>query len=79
MEVTVQGFNSLREWWSWCRWLSGLPGGEGYGLVQLARRQRNAGTTASGVRKILLKRNGWLVAFGLAHATLLYFGDFLGA
>jgi uncharacterized membrane protein YeiB len=51
----------------------------GYGLVQLARRQRNAGTTPSGVRKILLKRNAWLVAFGLAHATLLYFGDFLGA
>jgi uncharacterized protein len=51
----------------------------GYGLVQLARRQRNAGTTASGVRKILLKRNAWLIAFGLIHATLLYFGDFLGA
>lgn len=51
----------------------------GYGLVQLARRQRNSGTTASGVRKVLLKRNAWLVAFGLAHATLLYFGDFLGA
>ncbi|NEA37061.1 DUF418 domain-containing protein [Streptomyces sp. SID13031] len=51
----------------------------GYGLVQLARRQRNSGTSPSGVRKILLKRNAWLVAFGLAHATLLYFGDFLGA
>ncbi|WP_328322701.1 DUF418 domain-containing protein [Kribbella sp. NBC_00382] len=51
----------------------------GYGLVQLARRQRNSGTSVSGVRKILLKRNAWLVAFGLAHATLLYFGDFLGA
>jgi uncharacterized protein len=51
----------------------------GYGLVQLARRQRNSGTSASGVRKILLKRNAWLVAFGVAHATLLYFGDFLGA
>lgn len=51
----------------------------GYGLVQLARRQRNSGTTASGVRKILLKRNSWLIAFGLVHATLLYFGDFLGA
>ncbi|GAA0937124.1 DUF418 domain-containing protein [Kribbella koreensis] len=51
----------------------------GYGLVQLARRQRNSGATPSGVRKILLKRNAWLVAFGLAHATLLYFGDFLGA
>ncbi|WBQ02503.1 DUF418 domain-containing protein [Kribbella sp. CA-293567] len=51
----------------------------GYGLVQLARRQRAAGTTATGVRRILLKRNAWLAVFGLVHATLLYFGDFLGA
>ncbi|MFI7060847.1 DUF418 domain-containing protein [Kribbella sp. NPDC050124] len=51
----------------------------GYGLVQLARRQRSAGATTSAVRRILLKRNGWLIAFGLVHATLLYFGDFLGA
>ena len=51
----------------------------GYGLVQLARRQRSAGATPRAVRRILLKRNGWLIAFGLVHATLLYFGDFLGA
>ncbi|MER7250031.1 DUF418 domain-containing protein [Kribbella sp. NPDC000426] len=51
----------------------------GYGLVQLARRQRTSGATPGAVRRILLKRNGWLVAFGLLHATLLYFGDFLGA
>jgi uncharacterized protein len=51
----------------------------GYGLVQLARRQRAAGATTGAVRRILLKRNAWLIAFGLAHATLLYFGDFLGA
>jgi uncharacterized membrane protein YeiB len=51
----------------------------GYGLVQLARRQRAAGATTGAVRRILLKRNGWLIAFGLVHATLLYFGDFLGA
>jgi uncharacterized protein len=51
----------------------------GYGLVQLARRQQTSGATPSAVRRILLKRNGWLVAFGLLHATLLYFGDFLGA
>ncbi|WP_433168328.1 DUF418 domain-containing protein [Kribbella sp. CA-247076] len=51
----------------------------GYGLVQLARRQRSAGATTGTVRKILLKRDGWLIAFGLLHATLLYFGDFLGA
>jgi len=51
----------------------------GYGLVQLARRQRAAGASTGAVRRILLKRNGWLIAFGLVHATLLYFGDFLGA
>ncbi|MEU4601627.1 DUF418 domain-containing protein [Kribbella sp. NPDC023972] len=51
----------------------------GYGLVQLARRQRSAGVAPSAVRRILLKRNGWLIAFGAVHATLLYFGDFLGA
>jgi uncharacterized protein len=42
----------------------------GYGLVQLARRNGN---------RVLLRRNAALVAFGLVHATLLYFGDFLGA
>ena len=51
----------------------------GYGLVQLARRQRIVRRLAGAVRRILLKRNGWLIAFGLVHATLLYFGDFLGA
>ncbi|MEV5962419.1 DUF418 domain-containing protein [Kribbella sp. NPDC051952] len=51
----------------------------GYSLVQLARRQRSAGATPGAVRRVLLKRNAWLIAFGLVHATLLYFGDFLGA
>ncbi|MFD7156985.1 DUF418 domain-containing protein [Kribbella sp. NPDC059898] len=51
----------------------------GYGLVQLARRQQASGATNSAVRRILVKRNAWLIAFGLVHATLLYFGDFLGA
>ncbi|NIK60379.1 DUF418 domain-containing protein [Kribbella shirazensis] len=51
----------------------------GYGLVQLTRRQRAAGATTGAVRRILVKRNAWLIAFGLVHATLLYFGDFLGA
>jgi uncharacterized protein len=48
----------------------------GYGLVQLTRRHRAAGTDE---RPILLRRNLALIGFGLAHATLLYFGDFLGA
>ncbi|MEU7842062.1 DUF418 domain-containing protein [Micromonospora sp. NPDC049114] len=45
----------------------------GYGLVQIARRQGENG------RRILLRRNAALIVFGLCHATLLYFGDFLGA
>ncbi|GIH13022.1 DUF418 domain-containing protein [Rugosimonospora africana] len=48
----------------------------GYGLVQLARRHEAAGTDA---RRILLRRNAFLLGFGVLHGTLLYFGDFLGA
>jgi uncharacterized protein len=51
----------------------------GYGLVQLATRQQVAGATPGRVRSILLRRNAWLVLFGLVHAALLYSGDFLGA
>ncbi|MER7276236.1 DUF418 domain-containing protein [Dactylosporangium sp. NPDC000244] len=42
----------------------------GYGLVQLARRNAD---------RVLLRRNALLLGFGAVHATLLYFGDFLGA
>ena len=42
----------------------------GYSLVQLARRNGPG---------VLLRRNAALVVFGLVHATLLYWGDFLGA
>lgn len=48
----------------------------GYGIVQLARRHRAKGIPP---RRILLRRNAWLIVFGFVHATLLYFGDFLGA
>ncbi|WP_370944190.1 DUF418 domain-containing protein [Amycolatopsis sp. cg5] len=51
----------------------------GYGLVQLARRQERAGAEPGQVRSVLLRRNAWLVGFGLVHGVLLYFGDFLGA
>ncbi|MQY05877.1 DUF418 domain-containing protein [Actinomadura macrotermitis] len=51
----------------------------GYGVVQLARRQDAAGVPPGRVRSILMRRNLWLVAFGFAHAALLYYGDFLGA
>lgn len=51
----------------------------GYSLVQLARRQEAAGASRAEVRSLLLRRNGWLIVFGLFHAALLYFGDFLAA
>jgi uncharacterized membrane protein YeiB len=51
----------------------------GYGLVQLATRQHAAGATPDRIRAVLVRRNLWLVVFGLAHAALLYYGDFLGA
>ncbi|WP_199038106.1 DUF418 domain-containing protein [Glycomyces salinus] len=51
----------------------------GYGLVQLATRQERAGATPAQVRSVLLRRNVWLLAFGVAHGILLYSGDFLGA
>lgn len=51
----------------------------GYGMVQLARRQEAAGASPSQVRALLRRRSAWLFVFGFVHATLLYFGDFLGA
>ncbi|MCM3920835.1 DUF418 domain-containing protein [Frankia sp. AiPs1] len=48
----------------------------GYSLVQLARRRA---TDRDGGRRVLLRRNACLIGFGFVHATLLYFGDFLGA
>jgi uncharacterized membrane protein YeiB len=47
----------------------------GYGLWHMHRRGERSGTGDAA----LWRRNAWLVAFGLAHATFLYFGDFLGA
>ncbi|MFD7025572.1 DUF418 domain-containing protein [Promicromonospora sukumoe] len=51
----------------------------GYGLVQLAARQDAAGASPREVRRILVRRNAWLLAFGAAHGLLLNAGDFLGA
>ncbi|MGK5739693.1 DUF418 domain-containing protein [Micromonospora sp. URMC 103] len=51
----------------------------GYGLVQFARRQDAAGLPPGAVRALLVRRNAWLFAFGLAHGVLLYSGDVLGA
>lgn len=51
----------------------------GYGLVQFARRQQTAGASPAAVRRVLVRRNGWLFAFGAVHGVLLFSGDILGA
>ncbi|QVQ51839.1 DUF418 domain-containing protein [Spiractinospora alimapuensis] len=51
----------------------------GYGMVQLFLRQRNAGASESDARRVLRRRNWWLLGFGLVHAALLFVGDILGA
>ena len=43
----------------------------GYGMIQLALRQQAAGKTPHEVRTLLLRRNFWLLIFGLVHGILL--------
>ena len=51
----------------------------GYGMVQLFRRQIDAGTPVKVARRLLRRRNLWLLVFGFVHAALLWYGDVLGA
>ncbi len=51
----------------------------GYGIVQLYSRQLAAGTEPAAARRILRRRHWWMLAFGFAHAALLWYGDILGA
>jgi len=51
----------------------------GYGLTQILSREHERGTDWKGVRRLLVSRNLWLIAFGAAHGVLLFFGDILGA
>ncbi len=51
----------------------------GYGIVQLYRRQQEAGVSHQDARRLLRKRHWWMVAFGFVHALLLWHGDILGA
>ena len=50
----------------------------GYGMVQLYRRQRAAGTSERRAVSLLRRRSLWLLAFGAVHAALLMAGDILG-
>ncbi|PJJ72645.1 putative membrane protein YeiB [Diaminobutyricimonas aerilata] len=51
----------------------------GYGIVQLYRRQREAGADRRRARRLLRRRHWWMIAFGAVHAGLLWMGDILGA
>ncbi|WP_157930424.1 DUF418 domain-containing protein [Glycomyces xiaoerkulensis] len=49
----------------------------GFGFAVMASRMSARGMGAKGVRKVLRRRSWWLIAFGFAHACLLFFGDIL--
>lgn len=51
----------------------------GYGIGVVLRRRAAAGVPWAGCRADLLRRAGWLVAFGAAHIVLLWEGDILTA
>lgn len=49
----------------------------GYGMAQIYRRRIAEGRAWRWVRSLLRRRALWLIVFGLAHVTLLFFGDIL--
>lgn len=50
----------------------------GYGITQILLREQAAGASWPAARGLLLRRNGWVIAFGAVHGVLLFFGDVLG-
>ncbi|MEU6858235.1 DUF418 domain-containing protein [Glycomyces sp. NPDC046736] len=51
----------------------------GYGLARLADRRMESGADWPTARRLVRRRSAWLLAFGFAHALLLFFGDILAA
>ncbi|MFS0699646.1 DUF418 domain-containing protein [Cellulomonas sp. 179-A 4D5 NHS] len=51
----------------------------GFGIATMATRLAARGADRRGVRRVLARRSGWLVAFGFLHAVLLFGGDILAA
>ncbi|GAA2411727.1 DUF418 domain-containing protein [Actinomadura vinacea] len=49
----------------------------GYGLAQIHRRRTEQGHEWPWIRALLRRRARWLIAFGLVHVALLFFGDIL--
>ncbi|WP_084500275.1 DUF418 domain-containing protein [Brevibacterium album] len=50
----------------------------GYGIVQFANSRLARGIPETAVRRMLRRRHWWMLAFGLIHAGLLFYGDVLG-
>ncbi len=50
----------------------------GYGMTQILTREHARATEWPDARRLLIRRNLWLIAFGAAHGVLLFFGDILG-
>lgn len=51
----------------------------GYGVVQLARRQQEAGTPWKAVSRLVRRRSLWMMLIGFLHCVLLYVGDIVAA
>ncbi|MFC3850715.1 DUF418 domain-containing protein [Corynebacterium hansenii] len=49
----------------------------GYGIGMLVMREYGRGVPWAYARGLLLKRYGWLAAFGVLHGIFLFFGDIL--
>ena len=50
----------------------------GYGMTQILLRETALGVDWVDARRLLVRRNLWLIAFGAFHGVLLFFGDILG-
>ncbi|MBX9245355.1 DUF418 domain-containing protein [Actinotalea ferrariae] len=51
----------------------------GFGIAMMAWRMAGRGVDQAGIRRALRRRSGWLIAFGVVHAVLLFLGDILAA
>ena len=51
----------------------------GYGIVQLYRREERIGSDWRTARKLLRRRGLWMIAIGILHAFLLFYGDIIAA
>ncbi|WP_017624772.1 DUF418 domain-containing protein [Nocardiopsis chromatogenes] len=49
----------------------------GYGLARIALRRTAEGRPWPWVRRLLRRRGRWMVAIGLAHGILIFFGDII--